>query len=663
MTTRRKIKVAVGKNVKELELIDEGKSYACIFGFNRPLMAQIKAMEGARWHGFDEKPRKVWTIKKSECNEFRLRYMQFRALSLADKQRSPDLNPYYIYDEYTKNPTTIDSKRPLYDHQKEMAGLILAVHNCIISCEMGTGKTLAAIEAVEHIDPEGEVWYVGPKSGVKAVERELIKWDCKIPWRMITYEGLVNLMAKWDDGDPAPQCVIFDESSKIKTPSTQRSQAAYHLATAVRAEYGKNGYIVEMSGTPAPKDPTDWWHQVHVARPGFLTEGRRDALKKRMCLIEQRENNITGGMYPHVITWWDDVNKCQNCGLLPSNLTPKDVRPCSCGKYARSVNEVEKLGQRLNGLRIVKFADECLDLPELRFEEIMILPAAETLRAEKLIAKSSPRVITALTLIRELSDGFQYTEEVIGTEQCPNCHGSGECQIQILPDGPVDAAECPVPNTDIQDSSFETVTTACDLCGATGTIERKARSTEIVGSPKDQYFIDDLDQHEDDGRYLVWGGFTGTIDRLVTLAHQQGWWTLRVDGRGYHVEGPMGEQGDADEALNAMDASHKDYRILFKKFDKLCFVGHPQAGGMALTLTASRTSLFYSNSYDGTARMQAIKRGHRAGMPNRAHTIKDLIHLKTDKIVLDNLKTKMDLQDQSLGRNITKEELLDALNG
>ena len=87
-----------------------------------------------------------------------------------------------------------------------------------------------------------------------------------------------------------------------------------------------------------------------------------------------------------------------------------------------------------------------------------------------------------------------------------------------------------------------------------------------------------------------------------------------------------------------------------EKYPKIAFVGHPKAGGMALTLTASPTELFYSNSFDGEARMQAEDRFHRAGMDtNRGATIIDLILLPTDLLVLKNLQKKKRLQDVSMG--------------
>ncbi len=107
---------------------------------------------------------------------------------------------------------------------------------------------------------------------------------------------------------------------------------------------------------------------------------------------------------------------------------------------------------------------------------------------------------------------------------------------------------------------------------------------------------------------------------------------------------------DANELLKAMDASHPLKTTLREKHDKICFVGNAKAGGMALTLTASPSEIFYSNGFDGEARFQAEDRFHRPGADhNRGCTIYDYICLPSDLLVLNNLKKKRKLQDMSLG--------------
>ena len=38
----------------------------------------------------------------------------------------------------------------------------------------------------------------------------------------------------------------------------------------IRAKYSMEGYVLELSGTPAPKMPVDWWSLTEIAWPGFL---------------------------------------------------------------------------------------------------------------------------------------------------------------------------------------------------------------------------------------------------------------------------------------------------------------------------------------------------------------------------------------------------------
>jgi hypothetical protein len=601
---------------------DSGRIAFKNFPFSKALNAEIKLMEGWKW----DPEKKVWSVKDCERNEFRLAHM--------NKE-----NPYAPFDADLIELDKSKVRFPLYDHQWEMLRHVLTRKTCIFACEMGTGKTLVFIAAVEYLGLKGsEVWYVGPKAGVKAVGRELDKWKANFQPEMMTYEGMKKKLKLWRKGDPAPKFVCFDESSKLKTPTSQRSKAAYALAKAVREEHGSNGYVLEMSGTPAPKSPSDWWHQCEVAKPGFLREGHISVFERRMALTEERES-MTGGVYNHRLTWLDDADKCAICGQYAHEHPRQDH------KHRSSVNEVGKLYGRMKGLVLVKHKNECLDLPDKRYEEIRIKPTIEIIRSCKLIQAKSSRAIQALTLMREISDGFQYREEKGDKVTCPNCRGKG---TDIVP-FPLEAIDPQAPNTSLPE--FEEREVTCDNCGGSGEVRKYIRGTEDVGSPKDDYLIDLLEAHEEGGRFVVWAGFTGSLDRVTRIVQQQGWHTLRVDGRGYKAEDPHGTSQDSELYLSAMDLSHPRYRELNEKIPRLCFIGHPQAGGMALTLTASPGELFYSNAFSGEARIQAEDRCHRIGMDtNKGLTIYDFIMLPSDKLVLDNLKKKKKLQNLTMNR-------------
>lgn len=614
---QEKVKLRAGRyRVPAILNFENGRIFIQV-KYNKILIAEFKQMEAPRYHGYDDhNPRKIWSIKNSQRNKFQLDFLQGR-------------DPYAHYD---KPLLTFESARPLYDHQREQVSHFLTRRYCIFAGEMGVGKTLSMIESMEHIEglQHHEAWYIGPRSGVKAVGRELNKWDAKIRPIMMTYEGLVKRLKEWSG--KAPRVVVYDESSKIKTPTAQRSQGSGFLANAVRDEWGDDGYVLEMSGTPAPKAPTDWWHQCEVACPGFLKEGNIHKFKARLCIIEERQS-ITGGVYPHIVTWLDDENKCKHCGEYKDTGNHDVFAGESYHSFEKSVDEVSYLYQRMSGLVLVHFKKDCLDLPEKQYRIMDVKPTVGILRAAKLIAANSKRAIEALTLLRELSDGFQYKQISDGKKTCPNCLGSKKEIIK-----------------EELENKFEDRVEDCGYCGGIGEVTKYKKITETVTSPKDEVYIDLLDEHDDIGRFIVWGGFTGTIDRLVEMSQKQGWDILRVDGRGFVGLSSTGESLDSDELLDAMDFSHPKCKKLLEKFPKVCFIGHPQAGGMALTLTSSPTELFYSNSFNGEARMQAEDRFHRAGMDNnRGATVIDLIHLPSDRLVLDNLLKKKRLQNLSMG--------------
>jgi len=904
------------------------------FKFSRALIAEIKAMSGAKWHGFEDPPRKVWSITDNAHNAFQLDYLQGK-------------DPYAPFDKEIIKQQYV---RPLYEHQKDAADFLLSRHYCVLAGEMGVGKTLCVIETMERSGCK-DIWYVAPKSGIRAVEREFDVWNFDLDIKMMTYEKMTNVIKNWKAGDTAPDFVVFDESQKIKTPTTQRSQAAMMLANGVRQDWGDSGFVILMSGSPAPKAPSDWWHQcfskdtwtltldgpkqirelisqpigirvqgqnyqtngffktgtrklyklktkegysveatsdhkfrksngewcelkdlklgdslqlanysdfnwdgcgtfgdgyilgllfgdgniykkgnnyygrlqffeedyhlieilkdyfpsdfnitgnnpwqihdnyitelvrefgfdnkkkitpffessissdcmrgflrgffdadghaeksrlritlsqtdrnriytvqrmltyfgiqsnicvkkksssciegrkinsaeinyilfvtnidaihfeerigfhhqkkiktlhkrienrhnwlrrfvtvkditysktddvfdinvpkVHafaangflahnceVGCPGFLKEGDIHKFKRSLAVVIQRETFQGGGVYPHLQTWLDDECKCAVCGELEhDDVHDKDMCADNYHAFIESKNEVARLYRRMDGLVLVQLKKDHLDLPDKIYRRIVLKPDQETLQIAKSLVQTSPTVIGGLTLVRELSDGFQYQEVKDGTMTCKVCGGLGRMINPIEPEEKCD----------------------CDGCGGSGQCTKYKRTIEDVGSPKDAALLDLLDAHDDCGRIVVYASFTGSVDRIVQICHDHGWATIRVDGRGWNCS------IDECDPLSLF----QDQLI---EHPKVAFIAHPESGGIGLTLTASPTIVYYSNDFNAASRIQSEDRIHRPGLDlNRGATIIDLIHLPTDDLVLKNLQQKRRLQSLTLG--------------
>lgn len=608
------------------------------YPFCKSFTEEIKVMEGYKYHDFDDDKAtgipmrlfgssKIWSIPATQRNLFQLEFLFGR-------------NPY---EPYERPLVDFTPTRPLYKHQCELAAFGLTRHYCMFAAEMGTGKTLASIEVMEQSGAE-DWWYVAPKSALKAVERELRRWDCKIIPRMITYEGLKKLMDDWVEGKKAPQGVIFDESSRVKTPTAQRSQAAKQLADGVRSDWGDKGYVILMSGSPAPKSPVDWWHQCEVACPGFLREGTIQKFQLRLGIFEKKES-FSGGVFQQRVSWLDDEKKCGTCGALEDEVCHQPGIAEAAGEafhpFIPSVNEVAKLYRRMNGLVMVKFKKDCLDLPEKQYRIIECKPTPQILRAAKMIAARAKNTISALTQLRTLSDGFQYKESVDGKEPCRVCKGTRK---YINPQVYVEQTE------DIDEVDFEIkppvqgdLGLVCPYCDEKGEQDRIVRTVENYNCPKDEALRDVLEEHDDVGRIVIYAGFSGSVDRCVNLALGEGWAVIRVDGRGWW------------QCTHERQVLEGDPLTLFQdkreEYPRIAFIGQPGAAGMGLTLTASPSICYYSNDFNAESRIQSEDRIHRPGMDvNRGATIIDLLHLPSDYTVLENLKAKRVLQNMTLGQ-------------
>ena len=594
------------------------------FGFNRNLLGEVKAMTGARWNPEG----KFWTVSNNDHNHTALHYLMGED----------------VFARYNLPLESIATERPLREHQLEMLSHGLTRQYAIWAVEMGCGKTLSAIELMERSNTK-DWWYVAPKSALASVELEFEKWDFTLNPRMMTYEGLKKIINKWKDGDVAPQGVVYDESSRIKNHSAQRSQAAKQLADGIRSDWGDSGFVLLMSGSPAPKSPVDWWHQAEVAFPGFIKEGTEKKLKTRLAIIQGRDNGL-GQKYPHLIGWKDTEGKCGICGKMEDAVVHNEEQFMLMGSddpydeehvYTPCINEVEHLYERLEGLVLVKNKKDCLDLPDKQYQIIRVEPDAKTWRLAKFIINNSKRAIEAMCKLRELSDGFQYSKEELEGEYitCPTCKGEGGVDSRVSPETNEADTIC--------EREDDNIRVQCPKCGGVGNVPKMVRSTVRTRTPKDDALLDLLDQHEDIGRIVISAGFKATIDGICELVKKEGWNYINISG------GACRASFDTNYSLKQ---AQSDFQRIgkFGDLEKIAIVMQPKSGGMGLTLTESPSMVYYSNDFDAEARIQSEDRIHRMGMDeNRGATIYDIVHLPTDELVIENLQAKRSLQSMNMG--------------
>ena len=144
---------------------------------------------------------------------------------------------------------------------------------------------------------------------------------------------------------------------------------------------------------------------------------------------------------------------------------------------------------------------------------------------------------------------------------------------------------------------------------------------------------------ETNGKIIIWAIYRHDIKQIEnTLAEKYG-----KDS----VKSFYGDTADSDrqDIVNAFQDRESDLRF---------FVGNPRTGGYGLTLTASHTVVYYSNSYDLEIRLQSEDRAHRIGQKEKV-TYVDLISEKTiDEFIVKNLRAKINLATKVLGEDLKK---------
>lgn len=575
--------------------IQEGK-YHAVFPYDQELKDNIKAMRGSRWNPKD----KSWVFTQCQRNDFQLSWLLGN-------------NPYAHYDKAI--PELRGITRPLFPHQEDGIAFMLARRQCIVAYDMGLGKSLMGMELIERVlEDQAQVWWVGPRLTLFSLQIQFDMWDFDpSAVHLMTYERLVRNLK----GDiEVPQIVIFDESSKIKTWGRDRTEASMDLAEMIRKRWGHLGHVILFSGRPAPNTPTDWWSQCEVACPGFLKEGQVKAFENRLCVkIEGTARD--GKKFFKVDTWLDDEEKCAECGRIAGEhiIETHAWRP--------SKNEVSFLDKRLDGLVMKRFKEDCLDLPEKHYRRVECAISEKARRLANLI-KDVRSGAELLSRLRQLSDGFQYTEVPDprgGDYPCSHCE---EGRLQDLDGLWVD----------------------CASCQGTGSAPKMIREVTKFATPKTQVLMDLLDEYEEYGRIVVFAPFHASVDRVVETCVRSGWNVIRFDGRNILGLGEM-EGLEPQEMLE---------RFQTKSQGKIAFVANQESSSMGLTLTASPAIIYYSNSWKPEARTQSEARIHRPGADkNRGCTIIDIIHLPEDAYVLTKIRGKADLQNMSLGK--IKEEL------
>lgn len=294
--------------------------------------------------------------------------------------------------------------QPPFAHQEVMASVAISIDGCAYRCDMGTGKTRAALEAMSERVRRGEISYaviVCPQRVMATWQRETPRWTRNLHTVLLTgsVRARLEILRRLSEAPPPPEgegvllvvnyevlhkmfagfgalmekhasLMLLDECHKVKNPQAKVTKAALEMTRHANAR-------LIMSGTLHTGKDTDVWSQWYVVDLG-ITFGANYSQFKREFFVE---NTYT------------------------FELTPKK-------------NTAELLGQRMARRGLIYKKADCLDLPPKLYQRVDVEMTREQRKAyeemaEELITKLNEEVyatastqLVAMMRLAQITSGF-----------------------------------------------------------------------------------------------------------------------------------------------------------------------------------------------------------------------------------------------------------------
>lgn len=282
----------------------------------------------------------------------------------------------------------------LYPFQQDGVDHICSRPHTLLADEMGTGKTIQILCAMNRLKPrmavvvcpaslrtnwkrEAERWATGTHISVVRKHSDIKHDPPSRSLFILGYETLSNpLVLKELE---SPDFLAFDESSRIKNPKAKRTKSALQIARTARR-------VVFANGTPVMNNAAELWTTLSIICPDYV--GNFFRFRERFCCVEKKtfwrdQKRVTKRAYSGV-QYYDELNALLRGGgfmirrkkmdvlkQLPDkvrSIVELDVDSSTLSKAeaeARCFDELEQLKQmRLSGDIGLEYRDKAQGLQE-----------------------------------------------------------------------------------------------------------------------------------------------------------------------------------------------------------------------------------------------------------------------------------------------------------
>lgn len=520
-------------------------------------------------------------------------------------------------------------------HQQEAIDRFKDVDFFALFMEMGTGKTRTAIKIAEHKFQTGQidsVLIIAPNHVHVQWITEQFPVHCDIPyypfiWRSAKKNGrqfqfelknftlpksekmkvmavnveafqsdsIVPYIAKYVKNNKV--LIIIDEATRIKTPTAKRSKTIHKL--------NKYGQRAILTGTPVTKSPFGLWSMteflqhnyfdcnfyIFQARHGVMIQGINERSGKRYkTLIDEKTWNIVSSQLKK-------IKEMRGGTLMPEDysdvamqnaMSEKNVMFIAKQKEFKKFKRLDELKEKMDPITYYATKKECLpSLPDKVYETIFVDMPTE----QKKIYKQLKSQLLAEYAGKELTVANKMS---LTTRLAQVCGGF-------------------FPYEEVEEVEFDGET-----------IFEEKKESILIGSKnaKLERIKEELDEFSN-FPIIIWARFRPELELLYKELKKE-----------YKCCLYYGSTRPAEREKIIRDFQDGEYQI---------FIGNPAVAGYGLNLQNASDQLFFSNSHDVEARLQAEDRSHRMGAKN-ACLYKDVVFKGTyDEKIVRAIKSGRDM--------------------
>lgn len=505
-----------------------------------------------------------------------------------------------------KTKLIIDSLAWLYDNE--------CIDGALIVTPEGIHRNWTIDEIPEHLPEHLRPHY---KSLAYQTRKAKTKWQARALREVVHHDGLSVLaipydafvtkagkQAAWDFLRFRKCAFILDEpSGAVKSPSAKRTRAIIKAG-----QYASFRRILD--GTPITNSPFDIYAPVRFLDGDFWKE------RGLASFLDFKQHF---GVYVRRKLRPDENGKQREFDKLVGY---------------KNLDELKAILEPIS-TRVLK-ADVLKDLPEKLYSKQYVDMNPEQER-----------------VYEQLRD--EYLAIVPNMVKCVGCGGHGQVQE------PYSGVLLPCDNCGGSGEMIDTVTAELTItrylrlqqvvCGYVPTDHGEEPTTMLGdGIPRVAAAVDWAKACGHKG--LIWARFQMDIDLVAEALRKEGFRVATYDGRTssndrdwakWRLQGrkPVMEGGHRVGWEDLPESEQVDF-----------FLANPAAAGAGLTLTAARSSLYYSNTYKLRDRLQSEDRNHRIGQHSSV-VYTDLITPGTmDEKIVKALRMKLDVASLILGDDI-----------